>query len=74
MSGDLCVKDRNGAALKADDRGQVIRDLKVKGADMLKRGTVFKAISRISGKNEKIEAGGGRNAVVVPTIVLKKMM
>ena len=44
MSDEIVVKDSNGNVLSAGDAVQVIKDLKVKGADTLKRGTVFKNI------------------------------
>jgi len=52
---------------------QVIKDLKVKGADVLKRGTTFKNIRLIDGDDENIEAGSGRNTVVLKTMFLKKV-
>jgi protein PhnA len=73
MSDDMVVKDSNGAVLKAGDAVQVIKDLKVKGADVLKRGTTFKNIRLIDGDDENIEAGSGRNTVVLKTMFLKKV-
>jgi protein PhnA len=72
MSDDIVVKDSNGQQLKDGDSVQVIKDLKVKGAsDVLKRGTLFKKI-RLTGDTDTIEAGGGRNTVVLRTEFLKK--
>jgi protein PhnA len=71
MSDDIVVKDSNGTPLKEGDTVQVIKDLKVKGADVLKRGTVFKKI-RLTGDPDTIEAGAGRNTVVLRTEFLKK--
>ncbi len=73
MSDALKVKDSNGAALAAGDSIQVIKDLKVKGADTLKRGTVFKNIRLIEDDAENIEAGAGRNTVVLKTMFVKKV-
>jgi protein PhnA len=72
MSDDIHVKDSNGTALKAGDSVQVIKDLKVKGADTLKRGTIFKNI-RLTDDADSIEAGSGRNTVVLKTMFLKKV-
>ena len=73
MSDETTVKDSNGAALRAGDSVQVIKDLQVKGADTLKRGTTFKSIRLIAGDDDNIEAGAGRNTVVLKTIFLKKV-
>ena len=73
MSDKLKVKDSNGAVLAAGDSIQVIKDLKVKGADTLKRGTVFKNIRLIEDDVDNIEAGAGRNTVVLKTIFVKKV-
>ena len=73
MSDELKVKDSNGAVLAAGDNIQVIKDLKVKGADTLKRGTVFKNIRLIEDDAENIEAGAGRNTVVLKTMFVKKV-
>ena len=69
---DIVVKDSNGTVLEAGDSVRVIKDLKVKGADVLKRGTVFKGIRLIPDDDENVEAGSGRNTVVLKTIFLKK--
>jgi protein PhnA len=68
---ELIVKDSNGQRLIEGDSVLVIKDLKVKGADTLKRGTVFRKI-RLTGNTETIEAGAGRNTVVLRTEFLKK--
>lgn len=73
MSDEPKVKDSNGAVLAAGDSIQVIKDLKVKGADTLKRGTVFKNIRLIEDDAENIEAGAGRNTVVLKTMFVKKV-
>lgn len=73
MSDKLKVKDSNGAVLAAGDSIQVIKDLKVKGADTLKRGSVFKNIRLIEDDAENIEAGAGRNTVVLKTMFVKKV-
>ena len=72
MSDEIVVKDSNGNVLSAGDAVQVIKDLKVKGADTLKRGTVFKNIRLIPDDDENIEAGSGRNTLVLKTMFLKK--
>jgi len=73
MSDEIIVKDSNGAALKAGDAVQVIKDLKVKGGDTLKRGTLFKGIRLIEDDAENIEAGSGRNTIVLKTMFVKKV-
>ena len=73
MSDEVIVKDSNGTVLKAGDAVQVIKDLKVKGADTLKRGTIFKGIRLIEDDAENIEACAGRNTVVLKTMFLKKV-
>jgi protein PhnA len=72
MSDDRVVKDSNGQKLNEGDSVQVIKDLKVKGADVLKRGTIFKKI-RLTDDSGAIEAGNGRNTVVLKTEFLKKV-
>ena len=74
MSGGLKVNDSNGTQLNSGDTVQVIKDLKVKGADVLKRGTTFKGIRLIDGDEGNIEAGAGRNTVVLKTMFLKKVV
>ena len=73
MSDDIIVKDSNGAVLAEGDSIQVIKDLKVKGADTLKRGTMFKNIRLIADDADNIEAGTGRNTVVLKTMFVKKV-
>ena len=73
MSDEIIVKDSNGTRLADGDTVQVIKDLKVKGAgDVLKRGTVFKRI-RLTDDEEHVEAGAGRNTVVLKACFLKKV-
>ncbi|MFM9938467.1 MAG: PhnA domain-containing protein [Hyphomicrobiaceae bacterium] len=72
MSDDIVVKDSNGNILKAGDAVHVIKELKVKGGDTLKRGTVFKNIRLIPDDAENIEAGTGRNTIVLKTVFLKR--
>jgi protein PhnA len=68
----VAVRDSNGNELISGDAVQVIKDLQVKGsADTLKRGTVFKNI-RLTGDEESIECGTGRNTIVLKTCFLKK--
>ena len=68
----MTVRDSNGNQLVDGDAVQVIKDLRVKGSsDTLKRGTVFKNI-RLTGDEEAIECGQGRNTVVLKTCFLKK--
>jgi protein PhnA len=68
----MAVRDSNGNELSEGDAVQVIKDLKVKGSsETLKRGTVFKSI-RLTGDDEAIECGQGRNTVVLKTCFLKK--
>jgi protein PhnA len=72
MSNAPVVKDSNGQSLSNGCSVQVIKDLKVKGADVLKRGTIFKNI-RLTDDDRTIEAGTGRNTVVLKTEFLKKV-
>lgn len=68
----MTVRDSNGSQLVEGDAVQVTKDLRVKGSsDTLKRGTVFKNI-RLTGDEEAIECGQGRNTVVLKTCFLKK--
>ncbi len=64
-------KDSNGNVLAEGDSVLVIKDLKVKGAETLKRGTSFKNI-RLTSKAEEVEAGQGRGTIVLKTCFLKK--
>lgn len=69
----MTVKDSNGNVLQNGDTVQIIKDLKVKGAsETLKRGTTFKNIRLVDDDEEVIEAGQGRNTVVLKTCYLKK--
>lgn len=71
---DIVVKDSNGARLVAGDTVHLIKDLKVKGAASgLKRGTSFKNI-RLTDDPLHVEAGSGRNTVVLKTEFLKKVV
>lgn len=72
MSDDIVVRDSNGNLLKAGDAVHVIKDLKVKGSDTLKRGAIFKNIRLIPGDADNIEAGTGRNTLVLKTMFLKR--
>ena len=66
------VKDSNGTELNDGDSVTVVKDLKVKGAAMtIKRGTLYKDI-RLTGNEEEIECGKGRNIIVLKTCFLKK--
>lgn len=68
----MSVKDSNGTELNDGDGVTVIKDLKVKGAAMtIKRGTLYKDI-RLTGNEEEIECGKGRNTIVLKTCFLKK--
>lgn len=69
----MSVKDSNGTELNQSDSVMVIKDLKVKGASMtIKRGTVYKNI-RLTGNEEEVECGSGRNTIVLKTCFLKKV-
>jgi protein PhnA len=69
----VAVRDSNGTELKDGDSVLVIKDLKVKGtSETLKRGASFKNIRLIEDDEESIEAGSGRNTVVLKTCFLKK--
>ncbi len=66
------VKDSNGSLLSDGDTVLVIKDLKVKGAQLtLKRGKVFKNI-RLTGSEEEIECREGKTVLVLKTCFLKK--
>ena len=68
----MSVKDSHGAELNDGDSVTVIKDLKVKGAStVLKRGTLFKEI-RLTGNNDEVECGKGKNTLVLKTCFLKK--
>jgi protein PhnA len=69
----VSVRDSNGTELKDGDSVLVIKDLKVKGSsETLKRGATFKNIRLVEDDEEVIEAGQGRNTVVLKTCFLKK--
>jgi protein PhnA len=69
----MSVRDSNGTELKDGDSVLVIKDLKVKGSsETLKRGATFKNIRLVEDDEEVIEAGQGRNTVVLKTCFLKK--
>ena len=69
----MSVRDSNGTELQDGDTVLVIKDLKVKGSsDTLKRGATFKNIRLVEDDEEVIEAGQGRNTVVLKTCFLKK--
>jgi protein PhnA len=71
---EIVVKDSNGAVLEDGDSVNVIKDLKVKGAaSSIKRGTTYKNI-RLTDDPTHIEAGAGRNTVVLKTEFLKKVV
>jgi len=66
------VKDSNGNVLNEGDTVLVIKDLKVKGANMtLKRGTPIKNI-RLTDSPEEIECRLGKSQLVLKTCFLKK--
>ncbi len=67
MDDELVVKDSNGTQLKDGDSVTLIKDLKVKGANVtLKRGTMVKNI-RLTFNEEEIEC----NAEKVKGLVLR---
>lgn len=69
----MSVRDSNGTELQDGDTVLVIKDLKVKGSsETLKRGATFKNIRLVEDDEEVIEAGQGRNTVVLKTCFLKK--
>ncbi len=69
----MTIKDSNGTELNQGDAVMVIKDLKVKGASMtIKRGTVYKNI-HLTGNEEEVECGSGRNTIVLKTCFLKKV-
>jgi protein PhnA len=69
----MSVRDSNGTELKDGDSVLVIKDLKVKGSsETLKRGATFKNIRLVEDDEDVIEAGQGRNTVVLKTCFLKK--
>lgn len=69
----MTVRDSIGNVLKEGDSVVVIKDLRVKGsADTLKRGMTFKNIRLVAADPEHIEAGQGRNTVVLKACFLKR--
>jgi alkylphosphonate utilization operon protein PhnA len=71
-SGEVVVKDVNGAVLAEGDSVQVIKDLKVRGGSSdLKRGTLIKKIHLI-GDPENIECRVDGSTLVLKTCFLKK--
>lgn len=68
------AKDSNGAELNAGDSVSVIKDLKVKGANItLKRGTTIKNI-RLTNNDDEIEAKVDKfGMIVLKTCFLKKI-
>ena len=73
MTDDIEVKDSNGTALKDGDSVTLIKDLKVKGANVtLKRGTTIKNI-RLTFNEEEIECNADKvKGLVLRTEFLKK--
>jgi protein PhnA len=67
------VKDSNGNVLQDGDSVHLIKDLKVKGANVtLKRGTLIKNI-RLTGKPTEIECNAEKvRGLVLKTEFLKK--
>ncbi len=70
---DLEVKDSNGALLKDGDSVTLIKDLKVKGANVtLKRGTMIRNI-RLTFNEDEIECNADKvKGLVLRTEFLKK--
>lgn len=69
----MSVKDANGNELQDGDSVHLIKDLKVKGANVtLKRGTLIKNI-RLTGKDTEIECNAEKvKGLVLKTEFLKK--
>lgn len=68
----MSVKDSNGTDLNEGDSVTVIKDLKVRGTStIIKRGTLYKNIT-LTGNDEEIECGKGKNTIVLKTCFLKK--
>jgi protein PhnA len=65
------VKDSNGNILNDGDSVVIIKSLKVKGADMLKRGTVVKNI-RLTDNPDEIEGKVNKVQLVLRTEFLRK--
>ena len=70
---ELTAKDSNGTALQDGDSVTLIKDLKVKGANVtLKRGTMIKNI-RLTFNEEEIECNAEKvKGLVLRTEFLKK--
>lgn len=69
----MATKDSNNVELNDGDSVQVIKDLKLKGSStVLKRGTVYKNI-RLTNKEDEIECGSGKSALVLRAEFLKKV-
>ena len=73
MDDELVVKDSNGTRLADGDSVTLIKDLKVKGANVtLKRGTMIKNI-RLTYNEEEIECNAEKvKGLVLRTEFLKK--
>lgn len=73
MDEELIVKDSNGARLADGDTVTLIKDLKVKGANVtLKRGTTIKNI-RLTYNEDEIECNAEKvKGLVLRTEFLKK--
>ena len=67
------VRDSNGNEMKDGDKMTLIKDLKVKGANVtLKRGTMIKGI-RVTGNTDEVDCRNEKvKAVVLRTEFLKK--
>lgn len=73
MDDELIVKDSNGTQLQDGDSVTLIKDLKVKGANVtLKRGTLVKNI-RLTYNEEEIECNADKvKGLVLRTEFVKK--
>ncbi len=73
MSGDIIVKDSNGAQLQDGDSVTLIKDLKVKGtSETIKRGTLVKNI-RLTDNIGEVECNTKQvKGLVLKTEFLKK--
>ena len=65
------VKDSNGTILQEGDSVQIIKSLKVKGGDDLKRGQIVKNI-KLTDNNEEVEGRVNKVMMVLKTSVIKK--
>ena len=72
-SEEIVVKDSNGNILQSGDSVVPIKDLNVKGANMIiKRGTKIKNI-RLTDNDEEIECSvNGTRGIVLKTCFIKK--